>query len=55
VVSHAYAGRLEIGPIERTDFPVDISANDRTNILGMNFLSSLDGWRVERGGLVMRP
>ena len=55
VVSHAYAGRLEIGPIERTDFPVDISASDRTNILGMNFLSSLDGWRVERGGLVMRP
>ena len=31
------------------------SASDRTNILGMNFLSSLDGWRVERGGLVMRP
>jgi len=55
VVSQAHAGRLEIGPIERTDFPVNVSASDGTNILGMNFLSSLDGWRVERGDLVMRP
>lgn len=55
VVSQAYAGRLEIGPIERTDFPVNVSASLGTDILGMNFLSSLDGWRVERGDLVMRP
>lgn len=55
VVAQANATRLEIGPIERTDFPVHVSDRDGTDILGMNFLSSLDSWRVERGDLVMRP
>ena len=55
VVSQANAGRLDIGPIERIDFPVNVSDRDGTDILGMNFLSSLDSWRVERGDLVMRP
>lgn len=55
VVSQANAGRLEIGPIERKDFPVNVSDRDGIDILGMNFLSSLDSWRVERGDLVMRP
>ena len=55
VVAQANAGRLEIGPIARTDFPVNVSDRDGIDILGMNFLSSLDGWRVERGDLVMRP
>lgn len=55
LVHKAYADRLELGAIERTDFPVDINANDDTNILGMNFLSSLAGWRVEGNYLVLRP
>lgn len=54
-VHKAYADRLEVGAIERTDFPVDINANDDTNVLGMNFLSSLAGWRVEGNYLVLRP
>ena len=55
VVAQAEAGKLEIGPIQRSDFPVDVSDRDGIDILGMNFLSSLDSWRVERGDLVMRP
>jgi aspartyl protease family protein len=55
IVALADAGTLAIGPIERTDFPVNVSSSDGVDILGMNFLSSLDSWRVERGALVMRP
>jgi aspartyl protease family protein len=55
LVHKSYADRLQIGAIERTDFPVDINSNDDTNILGMNFLSSLAGWRVEGNYLVLRP
>jgi aspartyl protease family protein len=55
VVAHAYAGRFEIGSIERTDFPVHVTDRDGVDILGMNFLSSLDSWRVEGRDLVMRP
>jgi aspartyl protease family protein len=50
-----WAGRLEVGPIERTDFPVDINEHDETNLLGMNFLSSLRSWRVEGNYLVLQP
>ena len=55
VVAQAYAKRLEIGSIERTDFPVHVTNRDGVDILGMNFLSSLDSWRVEGRDLVMRP
>lgn len=51
----AYAERLEIGSIKRADFPVDINENDDTNLLGMNFLSSLSSWRVEGNYLVLQP
>ncbi|HET7709421.1 MAG TPA: TIGR02281 family clan AA aspartic protease [Sphingomicrobium sp.] len=54
-VSRGYAGRLQVASIERTDFPVLINANDDTNVLGMNFLSSLAGWRVDGTYLVLRP
>ena len=54
-VSRGYAGRLQVASIERTDFLVLINANDDTNVLGMNFLSSLDNWRVEGTYLVLRP
>ena len=51
----ATARRLSLGSIERTDFPVNVSGRDDTNVLGMNFLSSLSGWRVEGHDLVLRP
>jgi aspartyl protease family protein len=50
-----WADRLQLGPIERTDFPIDINSHDDTNLLGMNFLSSLSSWRVEGNYLVLQP
>jgi len=49
------ANRLQIGEIVRMDFPVDINESDDVNLLGMNFLSSLQGWRVEGNYLVLQP
>lgn len=47
---------LEVGTIRRTDFPVHVSpAFGDTNVLGMNFLSSLHGWSVEGAWLVLKP
>jgi aspartyl protease family protein len=54
-VGRGYADRLKIGSIERLEFPLLINPNDDTSVLGMNFLSSLDGWRVERNYLVLKP
>ena len=51
----AYANRLQIAHMQRIDFPIDINENDDTNLLGMNFLSTLQSWRVEGTYLVMRP
>jgi aspartyl protease family protein len=49
------ADMLEVGSIQRTDFPVDINEHDDVNLLGMNFLSSLRSWRVEGNYLVLEP
>lgn len=54
-VVQSYADRLQVGSIERTDFPIDVSRQDDVNLLGMNFLSSLSSWRVEGNYLVLRP
>ncbi|HEX8938156.1 MAG TPA: TIGR02281 family clan AA aspartic protease [Sphingomicrobium sp.] len=53
--TEAYADRLEVRSITRIDFPIDINGRDQTNVLGMNFLSSLSGWRVEGNYLVLQP
>ena len=54
LVHKAYADRLRIGAMERTDFPIDVNPNGDTNVLGMNFLSTLSSWRVERNYLVLK-
>ncbi len=47
---------LRIGSIARNDFPVLVSDTlGDTNLLGMNFLSSLKGWRIEGETLVLNP
>ncbi len=51
----ARAERFQLGPIERTQFAVNINERDSANVLGMNFLSSLGGWGVEGNYLVLRP
>ena len=55
LVTKATADRLELGSIARTDFPVDVSEQEDMNLLGMNFLSTLSGWRVEGNMLVLQP
>jgi len=50
-----WADRLEVGSITRDNFPIDINEHDDTNLLGMNFLSSLRSWRVEGNYLVLEP
>jgi aspartyl protease family protein len=49
------ADRLQVGSIELTDFPVDVSGQEDLNLLGMNFLRSLQSWRVEGNYLVLQP
>lgn len=54
--SRGTVGELEVGPIRRAGWPVHIaSAFGRTNVLGMDFLSSLASWGVEGDTLVLRP
>jgi aspartyl protease family protein len=55
-VQRGRAERLELGTIRREDLAVHISESfGETNVLGMNFLSSLSGWGVERKTLVLKP
>jgi aspartyl protease family protein len=49
------ADRLQVGFVSRSDLPIDINERDETNVLGMNFLSSLSSWRVEGSYLILRP
>ncbi|MCW3797490.1 TIGR02281 family clan AA aspartic protease [Sphingomonas sp. BN140010] len=55
VVMHRADGSLRIGAIARDEFPVLIADQPGLNVLGMNFLSSLRGWRAEGRTLVLQP
>ena len=47
---------LRFGNIEAAGLDAVIAPNlGSTNVLGMNFLSRLDGWRVEQGDLILNP
>ncbi|MEA3063342.1 MAG: aspartyl protease family protein [Sphingomonadales bacterium] len=48
---------LRVGSIERRDFDVHLAAETAgdTNVLGMNFLSSLSAWGVQGNVLVLKP
>ena len=54
-VASGRAERLSVGGIERTDVGVHVAENEDLNVLGMNFLSSLDRWGVEGRWLLLRP
>jgi aspartyl protease family protein len=55
-VQRGRAAEIDLGPIERRDLAVHISDGfGETNVLGMNFLSSLSSWGVEGRWLVLRP
>lgn len=51
----ARAEELKVGPIRLRDFPVLVAQQNGLNVLGMNFLSSLDSWGVEGRTLVLQP
>ncbi|MCY7279594.1 MAG: TIGR02281 family clan AA aspartic protease [Sphingomonas bacterium] len=51
----AKVARFDVGSIARTDFTIHVNSADDTNVLGMNFLSSLRSWRVEGNTLVLKP
>lgn len=53
-VATARVDRLAVGPIERERMQLHI-ANEDFNVLGMNFLSSLERWGVEGRWLVLVP
>jgi aspartyl protease family protein len=50
----ARAETFEVGAIQRSDFAVQVNDHDGSNVLGMNFLSSLGSWRVEGNYLVLQ-
>ncbi|CAN5480150.1 TIGR02281 family clan AA aspartic protease [soil metagenome] len=53
---YASVPRLSIGAIKASDLPVVVSpAFGEINVLGMNFLSQLGSWRVEKGEMVLEP
>jgi aspartyl protease family protein len=55
-VQRGRADRIVLGTIAREDLAVHISEGfGETNVIGMNFLSSLSGWGVERNTLILRP
>jgi aspartyl protease family protein len=55
-VQRGQADRLQVGHIARENVAVHISEGfGETNVLGMNFLSSLSGWGVERNRLILKP
>ena len=52
-VARGRANSVEVGGIERRGLAVQITESDDLNVLGMNFLSSLDRWGVEGRWLVL--
>ena len=54
-VSSGRADEIDIGGITRHDVGLQIADNDDLNVLGMNFLSSLQSWGVQGRWLVLVP
>jgi aspartyl protease family protein len=54
-VASARADQLAIGSIERDGMRLHVADGEELNVLGMNFLSSLERWGVEGRWLVLQP
>ena len=52
-VATGRADSLTVGPIQRGDVGLHIAENDELNVLGMNYLSTLERWGVEGRWLVL--
>jgi len=56
VAQRSSIARLQVGPVSTGDLPIVVSDKfGDVNVLGMNFLSRLKGWRVENGEMVLQP
>ncbi len=52
----AQIDRFRLGSISREDLPVFVGEGlGDTNLLGMNFLDSLESWRVEGDTMILNP
>jgi aspartyl protease family protein len=54
-VATGHADELEVGDIKRQDLALHIADDEDLNVLGMNFLSSLQRWGVEGRWLILVP
>lgn len=52
-VATGNAMNLSIGPIERSDVGLHIADHEDLNVLGMNYLSTLERWGVEGRWLIL--
>ncbi len=56
VAKRGVVSRLQLGGIAARDLPVvTADAFGETDVIGMNFLSRLNSWRVERRTLILEP
>jgi aspartyl protease family protein len=53
-VATGRADSLSIGPIERSDVGLHVAEHDDLNVLGMNYLSTLERWGVEGRWLILQ-
>ena len=53
-VATGRADRLAVGPIERSDVGLHIADHEDLNVLGMNYLSTLERWGVEGRWLILQ-
>ncbi len=54
-VASGRADQLAIGSIQRDGLRLHVAQGEDLNVLGMNFLSSLDRWGVEGRWLILQP
>lgn len=52
-VSTGRADSLEVGPIERSSVGLHVTENEDLNVLGMNYLSTMNRWGVEGRWLIL--
>lgn len=55
VAQRATAQRLNIGPIQARNLPISVAPTFGEGVVGMNFLSALESWRVEGDRLILIP
>jgi len=53
-VASARADSLSVGPIKRSDVGLHVADHEDLNVLGMNYLSSLERWGVEGRWLILK-